>query len=73
MKFKKVKGNRGVNALSGLFSFLHEFLNDHKIRFIVCQRPKRALFISTSKNVRRMRKQTGCVNALNGLFSFLPK
>ena len=39
----------------------------------MCQRPKRALFISTSKKNKKNLKKKGCVNALNGLFSFLPE
>ena len=39
--------------------------------FLLCQRPERAFFISTA--LQRMQPQMSlCVNALNGLFSFLP-
>ena len=38
---------KGVNALNGLSSFLRgKKMSNNNIRF-VCQRPKRALFIST--------------------------
>ena len=38
----------------------------------MCQRPKRALFISTyAKEKERKRHEMPCVNALNGLSSFL--
>ena len=36
-----------------------------------CQRPKRALFISTMNSKRGQDYQQKCVNALNGLSSFL--
>ena len=36
-----------------------------------CQRPERAFFISTNLILMTMEKHTICVNALNGLFSFL--
>ena len=37
----------------------------------VCQRPKRAFFISTDQKFTRSLKTSLCVNALNGLSSFL--
>ena len=60
------------NALSGLSSFLlsHIFKPGQKVR-CKFQRPKRALFISTSATMM-LRKCMCCFNALNGLFSFLP-
>ena len=36
-----------VNALDGLFSFLHRRKSDHSNGLWVCQRPRRAFFIST--------------------------
>ena len=40
---------------------------------IACQRPKRALFISTKNMQSILKSQQKSVNALNGLFSFLQK
>ena len=37
----------------------------------LCQRPKRASFISTRNHLRKLRMAPECVNALNGLLSFL--
>ena len=39
-------------------------------RFELCQRPKRASFISTYMG-HLIKKRVECVNALNGLLSFL--
>ena len=38
-----------------------------------CQRPKRAFSISTLRIFERNIQYGGCVNALNGLFPFLPE
>ena len=38
----------------------------------MCQRPKRALSISTAWWSETVFFKRGCVNALNGLFPFLP-
>ena len=63
-----------VNALNGLSSFLQNrkggVYYDNKR---VCQRPKRALFISTSPTSILIILFTLGVNALNGLSSFLRK
>ena len=37
----------------------------------MCQRPKRAFFISTQTKVLSAEEDVNCVNALNGLSSFL--
>ena len=37
----------------------------------LCQRPKRASFISTTGVISEFLTAAGCVNALNGLLSFL--
>ena len=37
----------------------------------VCQRPERAFFISTSLQLLKKLEKIKCVNALNGLSSFL--
>ena len=62
-----------VNALSGLFLFLLFHTMDIFNNTDVCQRPKRAFFISTSPaGVRSTQAPSAaCVNALNGLSSFL--
>ena len=39
---------------------------------LLCQRPKRAFFISTRNYDVHIVVWTSCVNALNGLSSFLP-
>ena len=39
----------------------------------MCQRPKRAYFISTYHRDNPFEYKEGCVNALNGLTSFLPE
>ena len=36
-----------VNALSGLLSFLQRLIINYHMEIILCQRPKRASFIST--------------------------
>ena len=41
------------------------------MRYMMCQRPKRAYFISTK--TKAFAAQLSCVNALNGLTSFLPE
>ena len=60
---------KGVNALNGLFPFLRYNGNlfDMNVR---CQRPKRALSISTVDKLIKYNCVV-CVNALNGLFPFL--
>ena len=61
-----------VNALNGLSSFL--LLNNSLTSIadaIMCQRPKRAFFISTKQHLPGNYLQQCCVNALNGLSSFL--
>ena len=61
-----------VNALSGLFLFLLFHTMDIFNNTDVCQRPKRAFFISTSSIPKKSRfGKFLCVNALNGLSSFL--
>ena len=59
-----------VNALSGLFLFLLFHTMDIFNNTDVCQRPKRAFFISTmgQESIQKIGKG---VNALNGLSSFL--
>ena len=42
---------KGVNALNGLSSFLHIKKFAQELSNIMCQRPKRALFISTNGEV----------------------
>ena len=61
-----------VNALNGLFPFLL-YYRISKILFTitVCQRPKRALSISTVFWVGSLDNALISVNALNGLFPFL--
>ena len=66
-----IKTNMCVNALNGLFPFLH-FMEEHGGELIVCQRPKRAFSISTDRFIFS-RSIFMCVNALNGLFPFLLK
>ena len=39
----------------------------------MCQRPKRASFISTQASPKDEWDDCKCVNALNGLLSFLPR
>ena len=61
----------GFNALNGLSSFLRYAHDDEK--YLMFQRPERALFISTwYKIFGRNGKYVG-FNALNGLSSFLQK
>ena len=62
---------QGVNALNGLSSFLQENLKIVGINEILCQRPKRAFFISTESKVYLRSVFMSGVNALNGLSSFL--
>ena len=63
----------GVNALNGLFSFLQKVsVTFEPNSTSQCQRPKRALFISTKAGIWFQQFQSKSVNALNGLFSFLP-
>ena len=59
-----------VNALNGLFPFLRFWRNYSCIVPGMCQRPKRALSIST-RGVETIENNEFCVNALNGLFPFL--
>ncbi len=61
----------GVNALNGLFPFLptRTYLRDRYSD--MCQRPKRALSISTLYRKMDRGCDIQCVNALNGLFPFL--
>ena len=49
---------------------LHSHLNVHWISFdeVMCQRPKRAFFIYTNKELVNKDRFVKCVNALNGLF-----
>ena len=52
MSKKKRSLEEGVNALNGLFSFLHIAETIRRtLDKNLCQRPERALFISTVKNV----------------------
>ena len=44
---ESIKGNNGVNALSGLFSFLRKISTPITPHGVVCQCPKRAFLIST--------------------------
>ena len=60
-----------VNALNGLSSFLRTSRKHSKTTLLLCQRPKRALFISTAKQFMESFNDNQCVNALNGLSSFL--
>ena len=60
-----------VNALSGLFLFLLFHTMDIFNNTDVCQRPKRAFFISTLELQNIVFPKWSCVNALNGLSSFL--
>ena len=62
-----------VNALSGLFLFLLFHTMDIFNNTDVCQRPKRAFFISTLKQLETDLITAISVNALNGLSSFLQK
>ena len=45
---KKKELNKGVNALNGLSSFLLTPLHQATLNKDMCQRPKRAFFISTT-------------------------
>ena len=65
--------NIGVNALNGLSSFLLRDALLNSVSVSVCQRPKRAFFISTRKGAKSEKYSVLCVNALNGLSSFLRK
>ena len=60
-----------VNALNGLSSFLRTVARNSNRHSDRCQRPKRALFISTQLQTLRELRSNMCVNALNGLSSFL--
>ena len=60
-----------VNALSGLFLFLLFHTMDIFNNTDVCQRPKRAFFISTFVKDFNVEVAVTSVNALNGLSSFL--
>ena len=85
-----------VNALNGLSSFLPPFSDYYIMQALMCQRPKRAFFISTEDGTLVKTSRIGCqrpkraffistftgrfyrkmwllrcVNALNGLSSFL--
>ena len=60
-----------VNALNGLSSFLQRLAFIEKNHPELCQRPKRALFISTALVAGWIMRGRWCVNALNGLSSFL--
>ena len=57
-------------ALNGLLSFLLIFTAVLLVANMLCQRPKRASFISTKMKKEKDIKKLG-VNALNGLLSFL--
>ena len=60
-----------VNALNGLLSFLQTYkFGIYSSISWLCQRPKRASFISTQANLVETYLPE-CVNALNGLLSFL--
>ena len=61
----------GVNALNGLSSFLPKNIMTEKMAQEMCQRPKRAFFISTVIIAVGILMSMLCVNALNGLSSFL--
>ena len=61
-----------VNALNGLLSFLlaSPILEEGQ-KLVMCQRPKRASFISTKEEGMTFEELEKGVNALNGLLSFL--
>ena len=59
-------------ALNGLLSFLLIFTAVLLVANMLCQRPKRASFISTLELLATINVLTISVNALNGLLSFLP-
>ena len=71
MKNMKYEGKVGVNALNGLTSFLQNWKSVRRILTAMCQRPKRAYFISTYDERKHYKPHATCVNALNGLTSFL--
>ena len=62
----------GFNALNGLSSFLR-YAHDDDTKYLMFQRPERALFISTVEKIGLPVYEQNCFNALNGLSSFLPQ